>query len=290
MDPVDIVGVPLKMSIELPNLDEMESGLDEMASGISELKDGTGKLESASYGIYKGTEEFSGGLYTLSVALLEASKGSNEIIGAASEFSAVFSGASALSEAVASLETSSQSASAMLLQLASAPGMEVYADGLKGASSLLDAYRNIGLEISEVGSAGSSYDSFVNGLKSYGDGISSVSDGLGTLYENHKSLKTGTKQLYSGVRGLYEGMTTLSESVTDESGQMKEEVEKIISEYNYSDYEVKSFASSRNENLQSVQFIYRTEPVKKEKKEIIIEETEVEKTVFERFLDLFRKK
>ncbi|WP_096271114.1 hypothetical protein [Paucisalibacillus globulus] len=132
------------------------------------------------------------------------------------------------------------------------------------------------------------YDAFHSGLLGYTDGVSKLSDSYQELHNGITVLSGGTSELESGVSELHDGTNELHESTSNLPEQMTEEIDGMIAEYDKSDFEVVSFVSSKNEKVNSVQFVFKTESIKYEEPEVVEEPIEEEKGFWDLFLDLFR--
>ena len=130
------------------------------------------------------------------------------------------------------------------------------------------------------------YEELNEGIKSYTDAVKSVQEGVSKISGGKDVLKSnigeldkagdmvldGTKALESGVKKYTEGVSKLhtgTEELYSKTKNIKGEVKDKINEEvgKNSDGEIESFASSKNENVKSVQFVIRTGEVKKLQKE-----------------------
>ncbi|SEQ36820.1 X-X-X-Leu-X-X-Gly heptad repeat-containing protein [Virgibacillus subterraneus] len=135
----------------------------------------------------------------------------------------------------------------------------------------------------------SNYQSFHSGLVDYTGGVSEVSRSYGNLHGGITDLTDGTSELENGVNDLHEGTTELAESTNDLPDQMQTEIDQMINEYDKSDFNPVSFVSSKNKKVNSVQFVIKTESIKKDDDKQESKEQEKEKKGFwDRLFDLFR--
>ncbi|WP_041808412.1 X-X-X-Leu-X-X-Gly heptad repeat-containing protein [Evansella cellulosilytica] len=132
----------------------------------------------------------------------------------------------------------------------------------------------------------SSYNEFHNGLLSYTNGVAELSNGYNELHSGIVQLSNGTDELESGVGELYDGTNELYESTNRLPDQMKEEIDKMIAEFDRSDFEPVSFVSADNNEINSVQFVIRTENISMDEAEETTEEEE-EKSFWQKLWDLF---
>lgn len=118
-------------------------------------------------------------------------------------------------------------------------------------------------------------------------GISSVDAGVDSLASGADTLLDGASSLSSGANSLKGGVNELSEGTSDMDAQVQEDVDDAISSITGGDFEPVSYADPRN-RVESVQFVIRIPGVSEaEEPEIVVEE-ETEKSLGEKFLDLFR--
>lgn len=132
------------------------------------------------------------------------------------------------------------------------------------------------------------YQTFHSGLVQYTGGVGQLSKSYQNMHQGIVKLSRGTGDLDNGVGELHSGTRELYESTSDLPEQMKEEVDRMISEYDKSDFEAVSFVSEQNKNVNLVQFVIKTESIKiEEPKTKQIEEKEV-KGFWAKLLDLFK--
>lgn len=119
------------------------------------------------------------------------------------------------------------------------------------------------------------YSLFYDGLKQYTSAVSNAASGantlkvnMDTLYANVGTLKTSVGDLNDGVKELFGGTTELkngtSEFVSETDGietEVSGEIDSMISSATGSDVEITSFASEKNTNVKSVQFVIQTDAI-----------------------------
>ncbi|MEC3885564.1 YhgE/Pip domain-containing protein [Halobacillus sp. HZG1] len=137
-------------------------------------------------------------------------------------------------------------------------------------------------------SLSSKYGEFHAGLKEYTGGVDQLAGSYGDIHSGIGSLTNGTSELENGAAELQEGTSELASSTSDLPGQMDSEIEQMVEEYDKSDFEPASFVSAKNEKVGSVQFVIKTESIKKDEEQEEAPEKEEEKSFWDRLLDLFR--
>lgn len=133
------------------------------------------------------------------------------------------------------------------------------------------------------------YQTFHDGLSRYVEGMHEVSGAYQKIHEGIEGFSDGTISFADGIYELHEGTGTLARYTEDLPIHMQSEIEEMLSEYDFSDFEPQSFVSEKNEKIGIVQFVLQTERIEMEERDL--EEVEEQKKGFwARILDLFRKK
>ena len=118
-------------------------------------------------------------------------------------------------------------------------------------------------------------------------GISSVDAGVDSLASGADTLLDGASSLSSGANSLKGGVDELSEGTSGMDEQVQEGVDDAISSITGGDFEPVSYTDPRN-MVESVQFVIRIPGVSEAEDPEIVAEEEIEKSLGEKFLDLFR--
>ncbi|MGP4072065.1 YhgE/Pip domain-containing protein [Piscibacillus sp. B03] len=134
----------------------------------------------------------------------------------------------------------------------------------------------------------SNYKTFHSGLVEYTDGVSQLSNSYGDIHSGMTELLNGTHELEDGAQDLHNGTSELADSTADLPEQMQDEIDNMINEYDKSDFEPVSFVSPKNEKVETVQFVIKTDSIKQDEEEVEEAEKEQEKGFWEKLLDLFR--
>lgn len=153
------------------------------------------------------------------------------------------------------------------------------------------------------------YKKFDKGLGKYTDGVSEIVTGYGNITSGVKSIAGGSKTLTKGCANLYDGTVELYDgSVTlwDGTKQLSQatdklnnktsgigaktenEIDKVLETINGNDEPTVSFVSSKNENVDSLQFVIKCKAIEVEQTQEDAEETEDESLNFwQKLLRLF---
>lgn len=134
-----------------------------------------------------------------------------------------------------------------------------------------------------------SYGEFNSGLKRLADGLGDFDSGLGTYVNSYWFLHDGLSKLYSGGLELGSGTSQMADETRDIDEKMLEEIKKELDSFTGKGVEFKSFVDYKNKDIASVQFIMlyegRSLPV-----EEVDNGVEMEKSFWDRFIDLFKKR
>ncbi|QDP39497.1 YhgE/Pip domain-containing protein [Radiobacillus deserti] len=134
----------------------------------------------------------------------------------------------------------------------------------------------------------SQYRGFHSGLIEYTGGVHQLSSSYVEMHQGISQLAGGTGELENGVSELHDGTSELAVSTNDLPNEMKKEVNEMMAKYDNSDFKAVSFVSPKNEKINSVQFVLKTESIEQEEKEETEEAVEEEKGFWDKLLDLFR--
>ncbi|WP_174612942.1 YhgE/Pip domain-containing protein [Virgibacillus ihumii] len=135
----------------------------------------------------------------------------------------------------------------------------------------------------------SNYNTFHSGLSDYTNGVAELSSSYSKLHSGVTELTNGTNELENGVNELHKGTGELAESTDDLPDQMQSEIDQMMNKYDKSDFDPVSYVSSKNNKVKNVQFVIKTESIKKEEdKQEDQPKEEAEKGFWDRLLNLFR--
>lgn len=142
---------------------------------------------------------------------------------------------------------------------------------------------------------------YTNGVGNLVQGYSQLMAGVSQLSSGSKQLLSGAKSLDSGMGNLYDGITSLADGAgkvstgadkmrnktTGMDTKIDEKIDDVTKSITGTDSEVVSFASEKNKNIKSVQFVIKTSaitmPEQKEEKQ----ETEEKLNFGQKILHLF---
>ena len=160
-----------------------------------------------------------------------------------------------------------------------------------GINTLVNKYSELDNGINEYTSGVSrivaGYQNLVDGVASLQTGSQSIKNGTSVLYQNMSALLEGTSELSDGSKDLAEGTNEFKERTSTIDSEVQNEIDDILLELTGEDTEVISFASDKNEDVKAVQFVIKTDDIKKEEENEPQKSPEIELTFWKKFLDLF---
>lgn len=316
MEGISIAAIPFSMVIDMPDSDAIVSefdalieGTNQLQSGASELSTGVSALDNGIQAFDQGASQLQGGASSLSAGvaayvagvarisqgLAQAAAGSESFAGKLEELSQTSEGIvqsldateTQVQELIASIQSSALSESEKAELIQKIVGLSTQLSGLKnyaeGVSQLADGYTELDSSLDQL-SAG------LAELSQQGDtlirGSAELNEGIGDLTSSTESLAQGAGQLADGAAQLSEGTTQLHEESQGIPDKVREEIDALMSDYDKSDFELKSFVDERNTNVKLVQFVMTTEAI--HVPDAPSEEPEEEdETLLSRFLALF---
>lgn len=180
-------------------------------------------------------------------------------------------------------------------------------------NSLADGLSDLAVNVSTlktgVDQIVDSYETLDTGINDYTDGVASIvvayqqiADGTGTLVDGSsqlldgsKTLKDGTSDLYDGALKLDDGIKELSDGTqefydqtSDMDEKVQDKIDTMLDSLSGSDDEIVSFISDKNTNVQSVQFVIKTDAIEKAEVEQVTEETTEKQSFWEKLVNLFK--
>ena len=94
-------------------------------------------------------------------------------------------------------------------------------------------------------------------------GNQALKDGLDTAFNGLIELSQGLGEYYQGMEDLTNGSGQLKERTSDLDGQIEDKLGQLLSSGQDENLELESFTSEKNTNLEMLQFIIKTDGIKK---------------------------
>lgn len=293
--------------------EEVKNGAKEVADGANSLSGGLSELSGQSAALTAGAETVFNSLIAQTesgiadVRTLLGNFGVSFDALTISNYGTVLQGMSdtigayqAQIDGALAMQGSSLNASAIMSQLASAKasldsyaafyqGLQAYTAGVNeagaGAATLAAGAQNLADGTSQLYDGAAALN---QGAGAVSGGIKSLSDGSRQLYDGTEELKDGAEKLADGTGELADGTGEFAQQTGDLDTKLEEKVDETVSDLFGSDYEPVSFVSERNKNIQSVQFVIKTEGVTVPETEAAAETEKEELGFFDRLLNLFK--
>lgn len=280
--------------VDLSSLMELPAGLRELAKGLNETANGLATLQEnygAAYAALDGaiTEIPTGDLSEAEIASLYESGADPAVV---DKLAANYAAAQSVKGTYAQVREAFAAVEPSLTQVDGAVrGMSgtltTIADELSASLKETDlsgfAELTKGME-----TLATNYNQFHSGLVSYTNGVGELSASYSQLHTGLIGLTDGTSELSSGVGELSEGTEELHSETKDLPEKMQAEIDKMIQEYDKSDFKPVSFVSEENEKVTSVQFVIKTEAIKMEEKKTKEAEPEEKKGFWTLLKELFK--
>lgn len=281
--------------IDLDVLKELQGGVANLAESFKEAKEGLTKLRKSYKSAYKTLKQAidaipANNLSEEEINALYESDANKETIDqlvatykAAQETKAVFDNVKQGFEIV------DNTLGTVIEELDEAANqVNQFNKEIGGSLDDVNIDENISELTSGINQMATNYQLFHNGLVEYTGGVSELAKNYQAINQGIAELSQGTSELETGANELHRGTDKLARSTSDLPEEMTEEIDKMIDEYDKSDFDPVSFvAPDKNEDVFSVQFVLKTESLEKEEQEES-KEVEEEKSFWEKFLDLFR--
>ncbi|MHA6252410.1 YhgE/Pip domain-containing protein [Oceanobacillus sp. CAU 1775] len=276
-----------QLGLVIDGLNEISDGLREVSGGLTQLLTGYNEAYSALNGAMNAipnhqiTEEEIGALY-LSGADKQTIDRLVEVYSAALVAKGTYD---QVKEAFQAIDSTLATIIPNLNQMAD--GMDQITREFSTATEGLDISGGMQELTEGIATLSTEYKTFNQGIMAYTNGVSQLATNYQQLDGGIAELNNGTGEFANGLSELHDGTSELDEATNNIPEQMTEEIDKIISEFDKSDFEAVSFVSEQNENVNSVQFVLTTKGIENGETEEVVDVKE-EKSFWQKFLDLFR--
>lgn len=216
--------------------------------------------------------------------LVQTYQAAQAVKGTYAACSAAFEGANAL---LSTLGADAQEGGALAQQ---AQALRQVAEQISDADAGGDAAASQLSQISQLASGmaqlAESYGQFHEGLVQYTGGTSTLAQSYGQVDQGASSLADGAGQMADGTWELAEGTSELNEATITLPDTMRAQIDEMMADYDFPEFEDTSFVSPKNANTTEVQFVLTTAAIEKPEVEEVVEE-EPELSMWDRFLALF---
>lgn len=273
----------LKLNIDLESL-----GLEEKAD---DLKSASSTLKDASKKINKSTKPLANSARDIESSYAKLNDANTKYIEKSQE---VFAGIAQLDDGLEGLSAKSDD-----LKKAS----KAVEDGLDKLALLAQSDKNMAAAVAMLKE---SYKGFDAGLNEYLGGAEIAAGSAKKLNAGAEAMNAKAPELLSANHAMTKGMANFTKNLSEyliatdkiTTGftklydEIKSEEDEVKDKFTKNDSEryVKSFASEKNKNVKSVQFVIKTEKIELEEKlQVKEEDINEKKNVFRKFKELFAK-
>lgn len=262
----------------------LKAGLQKYQEGFTILNSQLGNLQTGASSLKTGMADLSGGLQTLS------DQGASLRTGALSLQQSVFDEANAqLSGMGLSITLEPNTYAAILTPMLADPtygaaitALKQQLDSITAFVAGVDSY-TLGTTQLATGAAGLSA-----GAGNLSDGINTLAAGLDQLYHSSEQLNEGMKTFLEGVATYRTGTKAFTAGASRMDKEMSNQLDSLMSMLSNDGKLYSSFVSDDNTNVNFVQFVIKTDGINSKTKAPATEPKPVEKSLWEKFLDLFR--
>lgn len=161
----------------------------------------------------------------------------------------------------------------------------------EGINTLVDKYTTLDKGINDytsgVAQIVASYRGIVDGVGQLSDGSKQLAIGNQTLYTRTNDLITGVSTLYNGTIDLTDGTGRFKDKTDHLDSKVNDQINSVLSKVKGDGGKIVSFSSEQNTKVKSVQFVLKTQQIKK--KEVITapEKNHKKLNILQKFLNLF---
>ena len=141
--------------------------------------------------------------------------------------------------------------------------------------------------VSEYEKLDSGINEYTDGVKKLSDGFAEISDGAKALADGGADLESGTKELMDGAAEMYDGTSELRSETDKIDDTFSSDMSGMIDSLSNNDYRVSSFISDKNTEVDSVQFVIKTEAIEIPEADDTDDSTEQNLTFWQKLLRLF---
>lgn len=278
MDAISINAIRLAFDISIDS-SKFTKQFSELAEAIEGLDDGAGDLLDGLNELVKGIDDYVDGLAAFTNGIGQLSSGADEL----------YKGASSLSYGLSELvkQNININNGALALQNSAFDAVNAQLQGMGLGLPILtpDNYSNVLSGVPDLAMMKLQLDGiiqFVQGLKSYTDGVAQLGNGAAELskgtkgfrdssgeiaasanaiYDGAVSINSGIKELRDGLATYKDGTKEFRSKTSGINSEIDKQINELLDDIIGSGDESESFASDKNTDINSVQFVLKTAPI-----------------------------
>nr|WP_282138904.1 YhgE/Pip domain-containing protein [Rossellomorea aquimaris] len=280
--------------MDLSDLNELPAGLTQLADGLTQAANGLSTLQKNYSSAYAALDDAMAGIPSSElseeeIAALYGSGADRQVVDklvkshqAAQKVKGTYA---SVKEAFAAVEPTLNQVSVSVNEMSGQ--LTSISNNLSASLKETDMSGFAQLQ-KGLGELSANYGDFHSGLVRYTEGVGQLATSYGKLHSGIAELAGGTNELEGGVADLHSGTSELHKETKNLPDKMQEEINKMMAEYDKSDFKPVSFVSSKNEKVSSVQFVIKTESIEKEEQETKKAKPKKEKGFWDLLMDLFK--
>ncbi|MUV36862.1 hypothetical protein JNUCC1_00666 [Lentibacillus sp. JNUCC-1] len=163
------------------------------------------------------------------------------------------------------------------------------ADQIEAGLSQMDQLDQLDQLQQGIATLANEYSNLHSGIVSYTDGVKSLNANYKELDNGIQSLSNGLSSVDQGASELQSGSKELKEETADLPSEFESEIQEMLDEFDYSDFDPVSFVSDKNDQIGVVQFVLQTESIEMPEAETPdANDDDDNQSIWQRFLNLFK--
>lgn len=304
MDPISINGVKMLLDFDVDTstftdqINQLTDAINQLDDGAIQLKEGIEQLRDGYSTYVEGLKAYKDGMtayatqgQSLSKGLADISKGMQTLT---SQNTALLQGIEGIEVGTFQQVDAQLAAMGITMPPLTKENYQQLLSGQEGFIPLLTQLEQTlqlttGLKAYVDGAAQLSTGTIQisHGLDQYVMGADQLAESAKQLYDGAVEINAGIEQLNLGIK-LYQGGTSeFKNSTSNLKTEINDQIDAMLAEFTGKNSELVSFTSTKNSQVQSVQFFFRTQNIKAPKAEAT-KAPEPKKTSFwQRLLKLF---
>ncbi|WP_254901796.1 YhgE/Pip domain-containing protein [Thalassobacillus devorans] len=280
--------------MNMSQFQQLEEGLRQIAGGLNEAEAGLTTLKDNYNQAYQALDQTIAAIPEQNVseeeiqALYESGADQETVDKLVANYEAAqttkqtYAG---VKEAFAAVDPTLSQVSGSLTEMSGS--LSTMADELSSSMENMDIDESMNQLQQGLEKLSANYNNFHSGLTDYTGGVQQLAGSYEEVHGGIAGLTGGTDELENGAAELHNGTAELAESTSSLPDELQQEIDEMINQYDKSDFDPESFVSSENEKVDNVQFVIKTESIKKPDEEKEEPEKEEEKNFWDRLMDLF---
>lgn len=172
------------------------------------------------------------------------------------------------------------------------PKYEEFNNGIaslsQGAENLSKSYGELNNAINTLSSKITELDKLIKGMDTLNTQYQSFNNGVSSYTNAYKSITEGFNNLVSGITSISDATNEIDSKTSTLDKDIEEKLDTALSEYKNDDFKPVSFVSDKNTEVTAVQFVMKTNEIKKDIVENKVEEKPTKLTFIEKLKNIFK--